>query len=83
MSVAQAIEMFTINGAYAVGAEGQIGSIEEGKIADMVVITQNLFEVPESEIAHTRAFMTISDAIVVSIWNEALRPDGRQRGYDR
>jgi imidazolonepropionase len=38
MSPAEAIAAATINGAYAVGRAGQIGSLEPGKQADLLVL---------------------------------------------
>lgn len=36
--VAEALKMATINGAKAIGRDGELGSLEEGKIADIVLL---------------------------------------------
>ena len=46
----QALKAFTIDAAYAAHQEDVIGSIEEGKWADFVIIDQDYFEVPAKEI---------------------------------
>ncbi len=37
--------------------------IEEGKLADLIVIDQSLFEIPASEIHNTKVLETIRDGI--------------------
>lgn len=44
ISVAEAIKMFTINAAYILGKEKEIGSLEIGKKADFIVLDKNIFE---------------------------------------
>ncbi len=46
VSLANMIQASTWNGAYANFLEDQIGSIEVGKKADLVVLSQNLFQIP-------------------------------------
>ncbi len=54
-----AIAMNTINGAYLLGREHQTGSLEVGKMADLIVLDRNLFEVPEETIRGTRVLLTL------------------------
>ncbi len=53
-----AIRAFTINGAYALHAEHETGSIERGKLADMIVLDQNLLKIPVSRISETKVLRT-------------------------
>lgn len=41
---------YTINGAYPFRLEDQIGSIESGKLADLVVLEESLFDMNPAEI---------------------------------
>lgn len=57
--VKAAIRAFTINGAYALHCEKDIGSLEVGKLADLIVINQNLIVIPPKKIADTKVLLTM------------------------
>jgi predicted amidohydrolase YtcJ len=59
MTRAEALASYTINNAYAAFEEGQKGSITPGKLADIVVLSENLLTVEESAIPKTQVEMTI------------------------
>ena len=65
ISLEDAIRGYTLNGAYAEFAEGKKGSIEEGKFADIVVLQNNLFEIPPSDIPQTKIKKTIVGGNIV------------------
>ena len=65
LTLEQPVRVFTINGAYAVGAEDRIGSIEKGKLADMIVLDRNLFEISPNDIRNTQVLKTILNGKVV------------------
>jgi predicted amidohydrolase YtcJ len=54
----QMIASFTINGAYANFLENTTGSIEVGKMADMIVLDKNLFKIPGDEISKVKVILT-------------------------
>ncbi len=56
---------FTINGAIANFLEEEIGSLEVGKKADFIVLDQNLFQIPPTEIAKTKVMQSFVDGIKV------------------
>jgi hypothetical protein len=69
ISVSQALAMYTINAAYASFEEGIKGSLAQGKLADMVVLSDDLTESPREGIKDIRAEMTIIGGEVV--WESA------------
>ncbi len=50
LSIEQLIVGYTRNGAYQLRMENNIGSIETGKLADLVVLDDNLFDIDSEEI---------------------------------
>jgi hypothetical protein len=60
-SLENMIVSYTYNGAYANFLENETGSIEVGKQADIIVLDQNLFEIPTNEIAKTKVLLTLVD----------------------
>jgi predicted amidohydrolase YtcJ len=59
LSVAEAIRAVTLNGAYQMHQEKVTGSIETGKLADLVVLNQNITKVPLDDISETKVLMTM------------------------
>jgi predicted amidohydrolase YtcJ len=57
--VKDAIRAFTINGAYALHSDQYFGSLEQGKLADLIVINQNLLQIPVARIPDTQVLMTV------------------------
>ena len=50
---------YTRGGAFARFSENYIGTLESGKQADLIVLSQDIFTVPSSEISKTRVVMTM------------------------
>ena len=69
VSLAQALKIFTLGGAWVLGAENEIGSIEEGKFADMIILDQNLFDLEKAQrldrISKTKVLKTILGGRVI------------------
>jgi predicted amidohydrolase YtcJ len=59
LSVAQAIEGYTLGAAFAGRREKTEGSLEIGKLADLIVVSQNVFDVPARKIGETKVLTTI------------------------
>jgi predicted amidohydrolase YtcJ len=60
-----AIAMYTINVAYQHRQERETGSIEVGKLADLVVLERNLFEVALNKIHRVRVVRTMLEGKTV------------------
>lgn len=60
-----AIRIATLNGAISVGWGDINGSIEVGKLANMIVLDRNLFEIPPGEIGGTVVLKTVFEGDVV------------------
>ncbi|NOD37103.1 MULTISPECIES: amidohydrolase [unclassified Ruegeria] len=65
ITLEQAIAVTTINGAKILGADDKIGSIEPGKFADMIVLDQNLFEIPVTDVGDTLVTHTVLGGEIV------------------
>jgi predicted amidohydrolase YtcJ len=57
--VETAVKAYTMGGAYANFVNGNRGSIEVGKYADLVVVSDNLFEIPPERIKDARVLLTL------------------------
>lgn len=60
-----AIRMHTINGAYASFEESLKGSIEVGKLADLVVLSDDIARVPVTHLRHLPVAMTVVGGDIV------------------
>jgi predicted amidohydrolase YtcJ len=63
----EALRAYTINGTWLTREEHLKGSIELNKLADMVVLDRDYFEVPEEDIPTIKVDLTILDGKIV--WN--------------
>jgi predicted amidohydrolase YtcJ len=57
--------MFTYNGAYASFDEDKKGTIEVGKLADLVVLSENLLRTPKDRIKDMHVDLTMIGGEVV------------------
>ena len=59
LSRLEALHAFTMGGAYYSFEEDRRGSLEPGKLADVVVLTGDLLNMPEDDIPELKSFMTL------------------------
>jgi len=59
LSLINALRAYTVWPAYASYEENQRGTIEKGKIADMIVINKDIFSLPPKELLNTVVIKTI------------------------
>jgi predicted amidohydrolase YtcJ len=65
LSRPEAIRLYTLNNAYLNREEKEKGSLEVGKLADLIVIDRDLLTCPADAIRHTRVLYTIVGGQVV------------------
>jgi hypothetical protein len=59
LTVIQALRQLTAGGAYVIGRERELGSLVPGKLADLVVLSDNPCAIPVDEIPKIRARLTL------------------------
>ncbi len=59
------VRSFTINGAYLIFRDDEVGSIEVGKYADFIVLDRDIFEINPVDIENTQVLMTFFNGEVV------------------
>ena len=65
MSRDEALKSFTINAAFAAHAEKDLGSLTPGKLADLVVLSKDVMQVPPKEILTTTVTTTVIGGKIV------------------
>ena len=65
VDIIQTIRSYTLYGAYASFEENTKGSIETGKLADLVVLSDNILEKSPEEILDLNVEMTVVDGEIV------------------
>ena len=71
ITVTQAIDAYTRNAAWAAFRDQDVGTLEKGKLADLAVLSQDVFAVPGAELGATQVLQTWVGARLVY---EAARP---------
>jgi predicted amidohydrolase YtcJ len=72
LTLKDALRMHTMGTAYQLHQDKVTGSIQVGKFADLIVLDQNLFKVPSSQIRDTQVLMTMVGGKVV--WQDPANP---------
>jgi predicted amidohydrolase YtcJ len=65
ITVAQAVHAYTVGSAFAEHQESVKGSLQPGKLADLVVLTEDVFHIPANELEKVRVHMTVFDGRVI------------------
>ena len=61
----EALRLFTRGNSWFLRMEDKVGTIEPGKLADLVVLNKDYFTVPEVEIKQIRSVMTVVNGRIV------------------
>jgi|WetSurMetagenome_2_1015567.scaffolds.fasta_scaffold15386_5 predicted amidohydrolase YtcJ len=65
LSILDAVKSYTVWAAYSTFQEDSKGTLEKGKFADMVVLSDDIFNINGSALLNTKVIMTIVNGIVV------------------
>jgi cyanophycinase len=65
LTIAEAIQAMTINGAYSLRQDAVSGSLEPGKFADLIIIDRNLMQIAPEKISKTQVLLTMVGGRVV------------------
>jgi hypothetical protein len=65
LSREEALRMYTLDAAYGAFEEDLKGSLEAGKLADIVVLSRDIMTIPAPEILETEILMTLLGGKVV------------------
>jgi hypothetical protein len=57
--------MYTVGAAWYLNREHELGSIEKGKLADLLVLDRDYFSVSDADMRRTLPIMTVVDGKVV------------------
>jgi hypothetical protein len=65
ITVEEAVRAYTVGSAYAEFAENLKGTLAPGKLADLVILSQDIFQINPAEIERTKVRLTMMDGRVV------------------
>ena len=65
LSRREVLRAITLNGSYELHQELSTGSLEPGKLADLIVLDRNFFDIPAAQIADIRVLQTVVGGQVV------------------
>ncbi|MGG0758027.1 amidohydrolase [Bacillus paramycoides] len=65
LSLSEVLRNYTLSPAYGSFRERELGTLEIGKLADLVVLNRNLFEIPVEEIRDVQVVLTMVDGAIV------------------
>ncbi len=65
ITLAEALKAYTWGSAYAEGKEDELGTLEPGKLADVIVLSKDLFSVEPAEYLDTEVDLTVLDGKVI------------------
>jgi predicted amidohydrolase YtcJ len=65
ITVAEALHAYTVGSAFAEHQDQVKGSLEPGKLADLVVLTDDIFRIATTDLDKVRVYMTVFDGSVI------------------
>ena len=76
----EALRAITMNSSYELHQDAETGSIETGKLADLIVLDRNFFKIPAEDIANIHVLRTMVGGTVVFDSEELERTPGKHGG---
>jgi predicted amidohydrolase YtcJ len=70
LTLDQMLTGYTRNAAYSVFMEDRLGSLQPGKLADVIVVSQDLYKVPPDMIGKTKVLLTMVSGKIV--WRDGI-----------
>lgn len=65
LDLPSALRAYTLGSAYSNFWETETGSLEAGKSADLIVLSQDLFTIPSGDINKTKVLMTLFEGKIL------------------
>ena len=75
----EALRLFTRGNSWFLRMEEKLGSIETGKLADLLVLNKDYFSVSDEEVKRIRPVLTVVDGVIVHDTGELGPHKGKQR----
>jgi predicted amidohydrolase YtcJ len=79
LTVAEAVEAYTMGSAYAEFQDREKGSITPGKLADLVVLSDDIFTIPPEQIRNVKVLKTLVGGKIVSDAMQKSQPSQQRR----
>lgn len=65
LTLSEVLRFYTYGSAYGCLREDEMGTLSEGKFADIAVIDKDLFSIPEDELINREVIMTVMDGNII------------------
>jgi predicted amidohydrolase YtcJ len=65
LTLPQLLKGYTIGPAYSVNREYELGTLQVGKLADVIILDRNLFRVSPEEIRETKVLTTVFNGKII------------------
>lgn len=65
LTVYETLRGFTYGSAFMCRLEDELGTLEKGKFADVIILDRNLFDCPDEDLHHFKTVMTIMDGNII------------------
>jgi predicted amidohydrolase YtcJ len=82
IALRDALSAYTIGSAFVTFRDKETGSIEPGKLADIIVLSEDLFTIPPSQISEVKVLLTLLGGKEIyrdPLWNREQSQDKNQK----